>query len=57
MLIDEIKHALDTYSEAGLLAGSFDEAVGGMQLPTVVAQASLAFFQAANPSTTVVRRS
>jgi len=36
VLIDEIKDALDTFGEAGLLAGSFDEAVGGMQLPTVV---------------------
>ncbi|HTI77635.1 MAG TPA: acyl-CoA dehydrogenase [Mycobacterium sp.] len=52
VLIDEIKDALDTFGEAGLLAGSFDEAVGGMQLPTVVAQASMAFFRAANPSTT-----
>ena len=31
VLIDEIKDALDTFSEAGLLAGSFDEAIGGMQ--------------------------
>jgi alkylation response protein AidB-like acyl-CoA dehydrogenase len=52
VLIDEIKNALDTFSEAGLMAGPFDEAVGGMQLPTVVAQASMAFFRAANPSTT-----
>ena len=52
VLIDEIKDALDTFSEAGLLAGSFDEAIGGMQLPMVVAQASMAFFRAANPSTT-----
>src|ERR1700752_3567293 len=52
VLIDEIKNSLDTFGEAGLLAGSFDEAVGGMQLPTVVAQASLEFFRAANPSTT-----
>jgi alkylation response protein AidB-like acyl-CoA dehydrogenase len=52
VLIDEIKHALDTFSEAGLLAGPFDETVGGMQLPAVVAQASMAFFRAANPSTT-----
>ncbi|HYR17822.1 MAG TPA: acyl-CoA dehydrogenase family protein, partial [Mycobacterium sp.] len=52
VLIDEIKDALDTFSEAGLLAGQFDEAIGGMQLPTVVAQASMAFFRAANPSTT-----
>jgi alkylation response protein AidB-like acyl-CoA dehydrogenase len=52
VLIDEIKDALDTFSEAGLLAGPFDEAVGGMQMPSVVAQASMAFFRAANPSTT-----
>jgi alkylation response protein AidB-like acyl-CoA dehydrogenase len=52
VLIDEIKDALDTFSEAGLMAGPFDEAVGGMQLPTVLAQASMAFFRAANPSTT-----
>jgi len=52
VLIDEIKDALDTFSGAGLLAGPFDEAVGGMQLPTVMAQASMAFFRAANPSTT-----
>ena len=52
VLIDEIKDALDTFSGAGLLAGPFDESVGGMQLPTVVAQASMAFFRAANPSTT-----
>ena len=52
VLIDEIKDALDTFSQAGLMAGSFDEAVGGMQLPTVVSQACMAFFRAANPSIT-----
>jgi alkylation response protein AidB-like acyl-CoA dehydrogenase len=52
VMIDEIKSALDAFSGAGLLAGPFDEAVGGMQLPTVMAQASMAFFRAANPSTT-----
>jgi alkylation response protein AidB-like acyl-CoA dehydrogenase len=52
VLIDEVKDALDTFSAAGLLAGPFDETVGGMQLPTVVAQASTAFFRAANPGTT-----
>src|SRR5687768_15459378 len=41
VLIDASKDALGTFSEAGLLAGPFDEAVGGMQLPTVVAQASM----------------
>jgi alkylation response protein AidB-like acyl-CoA dehydrogenase len=52
VMIDEVKSALDTFTEAGLVAGAFDEAIGGMQLPTVVAQASLSFFRAANPSTT-----
>lgn len=52
VLIDEIKRALATFSEAGLIAGSFDEKVGGMQLPTAVTQAAMAFFRAANPSTT-----
>lgn len=52
VIIDEVKCALDTFSEAGLMAGSFDEAIGGMQLPMVMAQASLSFFRAANPSTT-----
>ena len=31
VLIDDIKEALDAFSQAGLLAGSFDDAVGGMQ--------------------------
>ncbi|MDX1874043.1 acyl-CoA dehydrogenase [Mycolicibacterium sp. 120266] len=52
VLIDEIKEALDAFSAAGLMAGPFDEAIGGMQLPTVVSQAALAFARAANPSTT-----
>ena len=52
VLIDEIKEALDAFSRAGLLAGSFDDAVGGMHLPAVVAEASMLFFRAANPSTT-----
>ena len=52
VLIDEIKDALDTFGEAGLMAGAFDEALGGMGLPTVVAQASMTFFRAANPSIT-----
>ncbi len=51
VLIDEIKDALDTFSEAGLIAGPFDEAIGGMQLPMVLAQAAHTFFRAANPST------
>jgi len=51
VLIDEIKQALDDFNGAGLMASSFDERVGGMQLPNVVAQSSAAFFRAANPAT------
>ncbi|MDH6243496.1 alkylation response protein AidB-like acyl-CoA dehydrogenase [Mycobacterium sp. OTB74] len=51
VLINEIKQALDDFNAAGLTASSFDERVGGMQLPTVVSQASMAFFRAANPAT------
>lgn len=50
-LIPEIKQALDAFSEAGLIAGSFDEELGGMQLPTVIARAAMAWFQAANTAT------
>ena len=40
-LIPEVAEALTAFAEAGLMAGSFDEAVGGMQLPHTVAQAAL----------------
>lgn len=50
-LIPEIKHALDVFSKAGLTAGQFDDSLGGMQLPTVVARAAMAWFQAANAAT------
>lgn len=50
-LIPEIKRALDVFSKAGLTAGQFDESLGGMQLPTVIARAAMAWFQAANAST------
>jgi alkylation response protein AidB-like acyl-CoA dehydrogenase len=52
VLIDEIKQALDAFNQAGLMASSFDESVGGMQLPAVLSQASMTFFRAANASTT-----
>ena len=51
VLIDEVKTALDQFSQAGLLAAQFDEEVGGLQLPSVVARACMAWFQAANTST------
>lgn len=50
-LIPEVKEALDLFGRAGLTAGQFDDSLGGMQLPTVVARASFAWFQAANAST------
>jgi alkylation response protein AidB-like acyl-CoA dehydrogenase len=50
--IPEAKKALDVFAKAGLFAGSFDDSLGGMQLPTSVMRASVAWFQASNASTT-----
>lgn len=50
-MIEDIKEALDIYTAAGLMAGQFDEHIGGMQLPTTVARAAMAWFQAANAAT------
>lgn len=50
-MIGDVKAALDVYSAAGLIAGQFDNDLGGMQLPTTVARAAMAWFQAANAST------
>ncbi|GAA4576245.1 acyl-CoA dehydrogenase [Micromonospora coerulea] len=49
--IPQVKAALDVFAQTGLLAASLDEAVGGMQLPHVVAAACFAWFQAANVGT------
>ncbi len=51
VLIPEVAQALKVFAEAGLMAGSFDEEYGGMQLPQTVGQAVLAWFQAANIGT------
>ncbi|MEE3850902.1 acyl-CoA dehydrogenase [Gordonia sp. LSe1-13] len=48
VLPDEVESGINEYVKAGLMAGSFDESLGGMQLPTVVNRASSAWFQAAN---------
>ncbi|AZG48503.1 acyl-CoA dehydrogenase [Gordonia insulae] len=48
VLPDEISSGINEFLKAGLAAGSFDESLGGMQLPTVVNRASSAWFQAAN---------
>ncbi|MDL9936749.1 acyl-CoA dehydrogenase [Gordonia sp. ABSL1-1] len=44
----ETAAAVHEYRKAGLFAASFDEELGGMQLPTTVTQASNVWFQAAN---------
>jgi alkylation response protein AidB-like acyl-CoA dehydrogenase len=50
-VIPEVGDALRAYAEAGFFAGSFDEELGGIQLPTSVARASMAIFNSANTST------
>ena len=50
-VIPEVKEALDAFAKADLLAMSMDQALGGWQLPTVVAGAGLAWFHAANVAT------
>ncbi len=50
-IIAEVSAALKAFNDAGLLFGAVDAELGGMQLPVVVTQACLAWFQAANPGT------
>ncbi|HJP76212.1 MAG TPA: acyl-CoA dehydrogenase [Pseudonocardiaceae bacterium] len=50
-IIDEVRDALRAFAEAGLVGSSMDAEVGGMQLPHVLAQASFAWFTAANVGT------
>jgi butyryl-CoA dehydrogenase len=47
-LHEEIGRALAAFSEAGFIGAAMPESVGGMQLPATVAQATIAWFQAAN---------
>ncbi len=47
----EIKEALEVYSRTGFIGATFDETLGGLQLPQVVATAMAAWFQAANCGT------
>ncbi|TRW80984.1 acyl-CoA dehydrogenase [Mycolicibacterium sp. 018/SC-01/001] len=49
ILVPGINEALQAFSDAGLMAATFDDSLGGMQLPTVVSEAALLFFRAANP--------
>lgn len=50
-IIPEVKEALDQFAKAGLISASFDESLGGMQLPVSVLRAAMAWFQAANAGT------
>ncbi len=47
----EVKAALEVYAASGFTAATFDEELGGLQLPQVVAAAVSAWFQAANCGT------
>ncbi len=51
-LIPETQAAWDAFAEAGFLASHHDFDDGGSQLPEVVLRASMAFFNAANVSST-----
>ncbi|SFP01744.1 butyryl-CoA dehydrogenase [Geodermatophilus dictyosporus] len=50
-MIPEVARALDVFRESGIMAGTFDEEYGGMQLPQTVGQAAFAWFKAANVGT------
>jgi acyl-CoA dehydrogenase len=50
-LIPEVKPALDAFAHAGLMAAGHDYELGGMQLPTLVEKACMAWFMGANVAT------
>ena len=50
-ILPEIGEALRAYAEAGLFAASFDEALGGAQIPALIHTASTAMTMAANVAT------
>jgi alkylation response protein AidB-like acyl-CoA dehydrogenase len=51
-IIPEVKQALAVFCAAGLMAAGADFELDGMQLPSVVQQAAMTWFNAANVSTT-----
>jgi alkylation response protein AidB-like acyl-CoA dehydrogenase len=51
-VIPEVKEALDAFAQADLISMAMDQALGGAQLPIAVAEAGIAWFSAANVSTT-----
>ena len=50
-IIPEVKAAIDAFNAAGLISASYDESLGGMQLPVVVYSAMMSYFTAANAGT------
>jgi len=50
-MIPEVGRALEVFRESGIMAGTFDEEYGGLQLPQTVGQAAFAWFKAANVGT------
>lgn len=50
-LIPEVKEALQTFADAGFFAATHTPEFGGIQLPTVLNNAVLSFFSAANITT------
>ncbi len=50
-LPNEVKIALTAFSDAGLMAAGQDYDLGGVQLPTSVEKACMAYFQGANAAT------
>lgn len=50
-VIPEVKAAVDAFNAAGLISAAQDESLGGMQLPTVIDKAMMAYFMAANCAT------
>jgi alkylation response protein AidB-like acyl-CoA dehydrogenase len=50
-MIADVKTAIDAFNQAGLVAAAQDESLGGMQLPTVIDKAMMAYFMAANCAT------
>jgi alkylation response protein AidB-like acyl-CoA dehydrogenase len=51
-IIPDVASALRSFAATGLIGATFDEAVGGIQLPHVVDAACFSWFQAANTATT-----
>jgi len=50
-IIPEVKEAIEAFGKANLVGAGMDEAVGGMQLPSLVEAAGSSWFQAANIAT------